>query len=175
VIREQPITAVQKSLHRRWRLLTPLYILLLLIAIIGIVGAVAGVILLWQLVQNRTPHYADIVEEFKYGSIGAEPHSGIPYPIWRVLPTLFPEAFEHRDDYSAFGFLYENNANGRQRDLPIGISRRTYRNVEIVWFNCATCHTGTVNATMTDPDGRVRTGTHIIPGMPSKRRFTAGT
>ena len=31
-----------------------------------------------------------------------------------------------------------------QRDLPIGISRRIYRDVEIVWFNCATCHTGTV-------------------------------
>src|SRR5271157_3932458 len=76
MIREQPITAVEKALHRRWRLLTPLYVLLALIAIIGIAGAVAGVILLWQLGQNRTPHYADIVEEFKYGSIGAEPHSG---------------------------------------------------------------------------------------------------
>jgi hypothetical protein len=167
MIGEPPITAVEKALHRRWRLLTPLYIILALIAVVGVVGAVAGLILLWQFTQNRTPRYADIVEEFKYGSIGAEPHSGIPYPIWRVLPTLFPEAFEHRNDYSAFGFLYENDVNGRQRDLPIGISRRTYRNVEVVWFNCATCHTGTVNATMTDPDGQVRTGTHIIPGMPS--------
>src|SRR5271157_775699 len=76
MIAEQPITAVEKALHRRWRLLTPLYILLALIAIIGIAGVVTGVILLWQLAQNRTPHYADIVQEFKYGSIGAEPHSG---------------------------------------------------------------------------------------------------
>ena len=123
MITEQPVTAVEDALHRRWRLLTPVYILLAIISLIGIVGAVLGAILLWQLVQNRTPYYADIVEEFKYGSIGAEPHSGIPYRIWRALPTLFPEHFGGRRDYSTFGFLYENDANGRQRDLPIGISR----------------------------------------------------
>jgi len=50
MINEQPVTAVQEALHRRWRLLTPLYILLAIISLIGIVGAVLGVILLWQLV-----------------------------------------------------------------------------------------------------------------------------
>jgi hypothetical protein len=165
--REPPVTLVEQALHRRWRLLTPLYILIALILVIGIVGAVVGVILLWQLAQNRTPHYANIVEAFKYGSIGAEPNSGIPYRIWRALPTLFPAAFDHRADYSAFGFLYENDADGKRRDLPVGIARRTYRNVDVVWFNCATCHTGTVNTTMRDADGQVRTGTHIIPAMPS--------
>lgn len=167
MISDPPVTAVEKALHRRWRLLIPVYILLALIALIGIAGVILGVILLWQVAQNRTPHYADIVDEFKYGSIGAEPNSGIPYRIWRVLPGLFPEAFDGRKDYSAFGFLYEKDASGRPRDLPIGISRRTYRNVEIVWFNCATCHTGTVTGTMTDSGGPERTGRHIIPGMPS--------
>jgi mono/diheme cytochrome c family protein len=167
MISEQPVTAVERALYQRWRLLIPVYILLAIITLIGIVGAVFGAILLWQIAQNRTPHYADIVEEFKYGSIGAEPNSGIPYRIWRVLPTLFPEAFGGRKDYSAFGFLYEKDANGQQRDLPIGISRRTYRNVDIVWFNCGTCHTGTVTATMMDADGQERSGRHIIPGMPS--------
>jgi processive rubber oxygenase RoxA-like protein len=167
MIREQPVTAVEEALHRRWRLLTPIYILLAIIALIGIVATVLGVIALWEVAQNRTPHYADIVDEFKYGSIGAEPNSGIPYRIWQALPTLFPEAFAGRKDYSAFGFIYENDGNGRPRDLPIGISKRTYRDVDIVWFNCGTCHTGTVHATMTDPDGQERTGLHIIPGMPS--------
>jgi hypothetical protein len=171
VIREQPVTAVEDALHRRWRLLIPVYILLAIVALVGIVGTILGVILLWQLTQNRTPHYADIVEEFKYGSIGTEPHSGIPYRIWRALPKLFPEDFAGRQDYAAFGFLYEHDADGRQRDLPIGISRRTYRDVDVVWFNCATCHTGTVNATMTDPDGQQRSGTHIIPGMPSNNLY----
>jgi hypothetical protein len=167
MISEQPVTAVEQALRRRWHLLIPIYILLAIVALIGLVCTILGAILLWQWTQNRTPHYADTVEEFKYGSIGAEPNSGIPYRIWRVLPTLFPEAFDNRKDYAAFGFLYENEANGRQRDLPIGISRRIYRNVEIVWFNCGTCHTGTVHGTMTDADGQVRTGLHIIPGMPS--------
>jgi mono/diheme cytochrome c family protein len=171
MMREQPVTAAEDALHRRWRLLIPAYILLAVIALIGIVGTILGVILLWQLAQNRTPYYADIVEEFKYGSIGAEPHSGIPYRIWRALPMLFPEDFRGRQDYSAFGFLYESDADGRQRDLPIGISRRTYRDVDVVWFNCATCHTGTVSATMTDPDGKQRIGRHIIPGMPSNNLY----
>jgi hypothetical protein len=139
MIREFPVTAVQEALHRRWRLLIPVYILLAIIVLIGIVGT--------------------------------EPHSGIPYRIWRALPTLFPEDFAGRQDYSAFGFVYESDASGHQRDLPIGISLRTYRDVDIVWFNCATCHTGTVNATMSDPNGRQRTGRHIIPGMPSNNLY----
>ena len=167
MIREQPVTAVQAASHRRGRPLAPIYILLALIVVVGVVGSILGAILLWQLAQNRTPHYADIVDEFKYGSIGAETHSGIPYRIWRALPTLFPEAFGGREDYSAFGFLYETDGDGRQRDLPIGISRRTYRNIDVAWFNCATCHTGTVNTIMTGPDGQQRSGTHIVPGMPS--------
>ena len=86
------------------------------------IGADLIAILLWQLAQNRTPHYADIIEEFKYGSIGTEPHSGIPYRIWRALPTLFPEDFAGRQDYSVFGFVYESDTSGHQRELPIGIS-----------------------------------------------------
>jgi hypothetical protein len=171
VIREQPVTAVEEALHRRWRLLAPVYILLVLVLLIGIIGAILGAALLFQYAQNRTPHYADIIDEFKYGSIGAEPHSGIPYRIWRALPALFPEAFAHRSDYSAFGFLYEKDANGQQRDLPIGISRRIYHGVEVVWFNCATCHTGTVTATIMAADGQAQSGTHIIPGMPSNNLY----
>jgi hypothetical protein len=126
---------------------------------------IVGLILLWQVAQNRTPHYADIVEEFKYGSIGAEQNSGIPYRIWRALPGLFPDAFEGRKDYASFGFLYENDAGGQPRDLPIGIARRVYRGVEVVWFNCATCHTGSVSRVDSgEPQHTVRV---TVPGMPS--------
>jgi hypothetical protein len=165
--REPPVTAVQESLHRRWLLWSPVYLLLVLVFLIGIVGTVLGIMVLLQISQNRTPHFADIVEHFKYSSIGAEPNSGIPHRIWRALPRLFPEAFGGRDDYSTFGFLYENDAQGRQRDLPIGIARRVHRGVEIVWFNCATCHTGTVTQTSVDASGRQQTSRQIIPGMPS--------
>ena len=84
--REAPITAAQQWLHRHWLLWAPVYILLVLIFLVGVAATLLGLRLLWQVSQNRTPHYADIVEHFKYASIGAEPHSGIPYRIWRVLP-----------------------------------------------------------------------------------------
>jgi len=161
--REAPVTAVQDSLHRRGRLRIPLYLLLVLVFLIGIVGAVLAVILLWQVSEHRTPRYAEAVEHFKYGSIGAEPFSGIPYRIWRALPKLFPEHFQGRDDYTAFGFLYENDVNGRPRDVPIGIARRVYRGIEVVWFNCATCHTGTISVAA----GNQHASRRVIPGMPS--------
>ena len=40
--REQPVTAVENALHRRWRLLIPVYIFLAIIALIGIIGTVLG-------------------------------------------------------------------------------------------------------------------------------------
>ena len=61
MIREQPVTAVENALNRRWRLLIPVYIFLAIIALIGIIGTILGLVLLWQLAQNRTPYYADIV------------------------------------------------------------------------------------------------------------------
>ena len=96
--------------------------------------------------QDRTPHYADIVEHFKYGSIGSEPRAGFPTGSGRRCRVCSPRSSSDRTDYSAFGFLYEPRPDGRQRDLPIGIGRREVDGVELVWFNCATCHTGTVRA-----------------------------
>jgi hypothetical protein len=161
--REVPVTAVQEALRRRWRFRTPVYLLLGLVFLIGLVSTALGLIVLLRISQNHTPRYADIVEHFKYGSIGAE-QNGFPYRVWRALPRLFPEAFERRDDYAAFGFLYENDADDRQRDLPIGISRRVYRGVELVGFNCATCHVGTV----TVPNQGDKSGSRlVVAAMPS--------
>jgi mono/diheme cytochrome c family protein len=162
--RELPVTAVQEALRRRWRLRTPVYLLLGLVFLIGLVSTALGLIVLLRVSQNHTPRYADIVEHFKYGSIGAE-QSGFPYRVWRALPRLFPEAFEQRDDYAAFGFLYENDADDRPRDLPIGIARRVYRGVELVGFNCATCHTGTV--TVPNQGDKSRSARLVVPAMPS--------
>ncbi len=117
---------------------------------------VAGFLLLLALLAFavlRTPWkygipitYRDDADHFKYGSIGSEVPGGIPYWAWQALPRLFPEEFAGRADYAAFGFLYERDAQGRQRDLPIGLSRRSYRGIDMVWFNCAVCHAGTWRA-----------------------------
>jgi hypothetical protein len=83
----------------------------------------------------------------------------LPYWVWKALPILFPEKFKGQD-WSIFGLLYETNADGTKRDLPIGVSRRTISGIERVWFNCALCHTGTVRKTADGPR-------QIIPAMPS--------
>src|SRR5215471_4848360 len=140
---DQPVTAVEAWLQRRrWRLRLGLAVPLLLLALAVLVLIVGG-FALRSFMDNGPVAYASIEEHYKYGSIGSEPESGIPYWIWKVLPSLYPEAFDHRQDYSAFGFLYEQDASGRKRDLPIGISQRKVHGIDVVWLNCATCHTGT--------------------------------
>ena len=127
----EPVTAVEAwRLRRNWKV-NLLALLAAILLVLFLATLVVGIIVLRRISDNSTPHYADIVEHFKYGSIGAEPSSGIPYAIWKVLPALYPDEFEGRDDYSAFGFLYEEDEAGRRRDLPVGISQRKVRGVEV--------------------------------------------
>jgi hypothetical protein len=154
------VTAVEAHRHARAGRLNLAFVLFAFVAALGLAVLVAAVVIALRLADGSTPSYADPVEHFKYGSIGAEPSSGVPRAIWDLLPTLYPEEFGGRNDFSAFGFLYETDADGRQRALPIGISKRNVSGVEVVWLNCATCHTGTVRLS----DGAPR---RIVPGMPS--------
>ncbi|MBR0682632.1 hypothetical protein GXW74_19220 [Roseomonas eburnea] len=182
--RAAPVTAVEMALARRRRLTLPLGLLLLLALMLGLaVIAIAA----WHgprfLRGDRTPTFASELDHFKYGSIGAERDSGIPYLAWQALPRLFPEVFGDaaqqaaaraggEGPYAVFGFLYEPVSAGSAapRDLPIGIARREVRGVEMVWFNCAVCHTGTVRER---EDGPRR----IVVGMTSNNldfhRFVA--
>jgi hypothetical protein len=106
--------------------------------------------------RNKPEIHTDILEHYKYGSIGAEDRAGVPFWIWAVLPDLFPEHLPPRPGkgYERFGFVFEP---GKQR--PIGSSYRE-RQVPFLGLNCAVCHTGTVRDT---PGGPRR----IIFGMPS--------
>ena len=64
-----------------------------------------------QLFDRNTPElHSDIVEHFKYGSIGAEDRAGIPLWIWRVLPDLFPQYLPQRpgNGYERFGLIVVN-------------------------------------------------------------------
>lgn len=155
---EIAVTAVEAELRRRRRWSLP-FLLLLLVLGVGAAAALGGIAAARSYFSNSTPRFEDPLEHFKYGSIGAETKSGIPYKVWMTLPKLFPDEFAGRADYSAFGFLYETE-NGKQRDLPIGISRRTISGVDLVWFNCAICHTGAWRAGADEP-------LNIVAGMPS--------
>lgn len=130
-----------------WTRTIIIIILALLIGLPGLVTLTIGGIVAWRylLRPESTPEYANILDHYKYGSIGSEV-SGLPYWVWKALPELYPEQLTG-GDLGAFGLLYETAADGKKRDLPIGLSRRTLQGVERAWFNCALCHTGTVQKT----------------------------
>ena len=92
--------------------------------------------------RDVTPRYDDPAELFKYGSIGAEARYGIPWHIFRVLPTvcasLVPQ-YPGRRGYENFGLFYDHADSPR----PIGVSYRE-KPVGLVGLNCAACHTGVV-------------------------------
>jgi hypothetical protein len=130
-----------------------------LVLAVGLASLVLGGVAVWRLTRNGTASYDDVREHFKYGSIGSEPESGLPYWIWRALPALFEETFQG-GGYEVFGFVYETEADGNERDLPIGVSRRVVNGVEVAWLNCGTCHTGTVRES-------AESQPRIVPAMPS--------
>src|SRR3954465_6993921 len=121
---DEPVTAVEAWGPRGRGRLYAVLIIVVLLLVLALIGLFIGGKLLLRFARDETPTYDSIEEHFKYGSIGSEPSNGIPYWIWKILPSLYPEEFGRRQDYSAFGFLYEADEEGRLRDLPIGISRR---------------------------------------------------
>jgi len=119
--------------------------------VLGIVG--------WLITTRSDPEtHADIVEHYKYGSIGAEGRSGVPASLWLALPEVFPDLLPKGpgQGYERVGLLYEK---GKQR--PIGTS---FREAEIgmVGLNCAVCHVGSLRASNDAPR-------QIILGMPANQ------
>lgn len=115
-----------------------------------------------RFTRDRPVEYSDDVLHFLYGSTGGESRDGIPYWFWVALPELFPEYLPDKKPgrgYSSFGMIYEKGKDPRY-DLPVGTSMRNYRGIDVVYLNCASCHTGTVrDAPGSDP--------HVVPGMPA--------
>jgi mono/diheme cytochrome c family protein len=126
--------------------------------LIGIGLLIVAVLAVSSFLRRDQPElHADILEHYKYGSIGAEARSGVPYWIWRVLPRVFPEHLPNRpgDGYARLGFVYE----APDRVRPIGTSVRA-QPIDVVGLNCAVCHTGTVRDAPGAPP-------RIVLGMPA--------
>ena len=157
---EPPVTYVEAQSRPRRRFGLVVVILLVLLMLLGLFLAGLGVYLAIRLQRNSAATFPDIVTHFEHGSIGADEGSGMPYWVWQALPLLFAKEFEAQRDYRAFGFLYRKRPDGAQEDLPIGISKRDYQGVDLVWFNCAVCHTGTWRPSADAPPT-------IVPGMPA--------
>jgi hypothetical protein len=109
--------------------------IVLAVALLAIVAGVA-----WFVRHNffrREPlRIADDVENFKYGSIGNVPSSGIPYYIWMVLPRVFPEYLPGNGGYASLGMVWEPG-----HETPVGFTKMTIGFPRIA-HNCAACHSG---------------------------------
>jgi mono/diheme cytochrome c family protein len=102
-------------------------------------GTVAALLAALVWACRATDQPADIVAEFKYGTVGTEETVGVPYWLWVVLPEVFADKLPNRpgNGYERLGFIYETPTS----DLPIGASRSGGLQPR-VGLNCATCHAG---------------------------------
>jgi mono/diheme cytochrome c family protein len=125
--------------------------------------ALCAVCALWLIVSvssvGPTAAQGDILEHFKYGALGTEERAGVPYWIFRVLPTVFADKLPKRpgEGYEKLGFIYESKG----RDRPIGTTNGGGA-IKLAGLNCATCHAGTYRETPTSPR-------RIVLGMPANQ------
>jgi len=138
----------------------------LLILLAGVVGAlVVAAVALVLLLRPGPQHFANDTERFLYGSMGGSA-LGIPYPIFMVLPRVFPDLVARAatsgygpekkswGGYDAFGLAWEQ---GQRLPAGFSVEHRVYDRVTVT---CALCHT----ATWRDgPDG----DRHLAPGGPA--------
>ncbi len=104
--------------------------------LLGVVCAGISAYLAWYKLFRVVPQPEFITpeERFKYGSLGAESSSGIPYWIFLALPRLFPDYLPGSGGYASLGFAWEEG-----HDLPVGFSKKIV-GFERVTNNCALCH-----------------------------------
>lgn len=112
----------------------------LTLLVVGIVGAMIGYDRGFR--EYPQPDWVTATPEmrFKYGSIGAEQDSGIPYWIFYALPRVFPEKFKEDGKvvpggYAALGVPWEMG-----QELPVGFTKKTIGFPRVA-NNCAVCHT----------------------------------
>ena len=108
---------------------------LLAIAAPVLVLSLSGLVI-WDRLLRPEPreHYESVEDLFKYGSLGEERVSGLPYWVWKVLPDVFPYLMPADSGYRSFGFIYEAG-----RDVPLGLTLETI-GFPRVSNNCAMCH-----------------------------------
>lgn len=144
---KDPLTPVEAAIRRR-NLRNRLIGIVILIAVV--------VFVVYRYHPNRPVEYTDIVDHFKYGSIGSDIENGIPVRVLQLLPRMFPEYLPAGgpQDYTAFGFIQEPG-----QALPIGFSTRR-RIIDLAGLNCSVCHVGQLRAV---PDAEPQ----VILGMPA--------
>jgi hypothetical protein len=127
------------------------------LTVTAVIPAAFGAIVWWKFFLEGTQVFADDRSRFKYGSLGSEAVLGIPYPIFMILPRVFPDLIEkYATDgygpakagyggYGAFGLAWEEGER-----LPVGLSIKRL-GYERVTINCALCHTTSYRLTASKP------------------------
>ena len=144
---KDPLTPVEAA-HRQRAIRNWLVGIGILVLLVALVAS--------RYASNRPVTYSNILDHFKYGSIGSDIENGLPVRILQVLPRMFPEYLPEggQRDYTAFGFIQEPG-----HPLPIGFSMRR-RVIDLAGLNCAVCHVGQVRASVDDEP-------QVIVGMPA--------
>ena len=106
-----------------------------LILILAVVVAVLAIVGWWNLFRKVPVTFASDEAHFKYGSIGMEDTSGMPYWLWLVLPRIFPEKLPGPGGYASLGAVWEEG-----EEMPVGFTKTTI-GIPRVGVNCAACHT----------------------------------
>ena len=133
---------------------------LIVLAVILIPSVIIVIYMAQRFLGDTPREYADIEEQFKYGSTGGEHEFGFPYWIWQALPQVCATHLPGKG-YASLGMIYERAADGKERDLPVGMSRRRYQGIDRTFMNCAACHTSTVRDTAQSPP-------KLYTGMPAQ-------
>jgi len=109
--------------------------------------------------STNTPILTPAVEQFKYGSIGAD-KLGLPVALLRAMPLVCKDLLPAGADpdnrpLEAFGMIYEPG-----HDLPIGFSTRRLPiiGMQLAGTTCSACHTATVRETASSPRSTVYMG-----------------
>jgi mono/diheme cytochrome c family protein len=81
-----------------------------------------------------------------------------------VLPIVFEDRLPKTGGkgYEAFGMIYEKDANGKTKALPVGVMQRRNMGIDRVFVNCAVCHHSTYRTALDQPP-------QLVLGMPSAR------
>ena len=90
-------------------------------------------------VPRRRPSHADsdsfpdVVDHFKYGSIGTEEGVGLPYWIWQVLPTVFEDKLPKRPGtgYERLGFVLDRRGTSGRSARPTSRGPRRARRPQL--------------------------------------------
>ncbi len=132
-------------------------LVIVLVVLVALIAA-GGVSAYTFLTRDDPVVYGNIVEQYKYGSIGTEELQGVPYELWVVLPEVFEDLLPPGPGkgYERLGFTYEPG-----HATPIGTTYRE-KPIGLLGLTCGLCHVGTYRESASSPR-------QIVLGMPANR------